>query len=141
MRAIVTSAAVLFAACTFPDVDYADAGGGTAGGGAAGGGTVDAAGGGGSASTSSSTSSSTSTSAGGTCPVPVSCATDAMSCAKDANDKHAGCVAGCNNDHACILACDKVQKTELGMCMAACDSCAAPTCGSSTTNCRKLVGL
>jgi hypothetical protein len=114
-------AAALVGACTFPDVDYADAG------------TDAGAGAGGSASTS--------TSSGGACLVPAMCATDATACAKSAKDKNVSCVKDCEDKQECALGCENAQQEDLGACADACKGCAEQTCGSSPTNCRKLVGL
>lgn len=119
MRAVVSFAMLaVTAACTFPDVDYADAGTGGSGG----------------ATSSSSTS-------GGTCAAPSKCATDAMGCADLAQNQHKGCIQPCKMDKACIKTCDDELQSELGICAAACESCAAPSCSGRRTNCDMLVGL
>lgn len=73
--------------------------------------------------------------------VPAACATDATACATSAKDKHVSCVKDCKNDQACALTCENAEQDDLGVCADACKGCAELTCGSSPTNCRKLVGL
>jgi len=117
MRTVLVFALLVFTtACTFPDVDYTDGGAGATG--------------------SSSTSSSSAT-----CSVLSACATDAMNCADLADNKHKGCINPCKTDAICLADCDAALHSELVTCAAACGSCAAPSCGSTPTNCESLVGL
>lgn len=121
MRAVLLVATInVVAACTFPDVDYADGGAST--------------GGGGSTSTTMTSTSSSGTTA---CFVPSACETQAMTCAKGVNDDHQSCVKQCNSNQMCIVGCDKTMQTALGQCSAACDNCTM----CKPNNCRDLVGL
>jgi hypothetical protein len=114
-------AAILVAACSFPDVEYDDAG--TA------------------ATTSSGGASSASSGSGGggSCPAPPPCASAATACAKDANTKQSGCVHPCKQDAACLAGCAAMLKTDLGACAATCESCLVGPCAMN--NCKALVGL
>jgi hypothetical protein len=131
MRIVVlfSAALVLAAACTFPEVDYADGGAGALGGSGGASST--------STSTSTSTSSSSSASTSGMCTAPIPCATEAMMCADAKNNDHTTCVAGCKANQPCIKSCDKAFQIALGQCAAACDSCS----GCKPNNCHALVGL
>ncbi|MFT3768937.1 MAG: hypothetical protein QM820_26145 [Minicystis sp.] len=114
MRGIVAACTLMwFAACTFPDVDYAD------------GGVTSSTSGGGDA--------------GDVCPVPSSCALTAMNCAQQADKKDMSCRKSCQSNTTCMAQCDAALQSMLAGCMTACDTCGAPACGDTTTNCKALI--
>lgn len=81
------------------------------------------------------------TGGGASCPAPPGCATDAMTCANNANNKHTACTHACHTDTACIAQCDAAQTSELTACAGDCESCVGSSCGGAATNCAAIVGL
>jgi hypothetical protein len=95
LAALVASAAL--ADCTFPDVQYDDAG------------------------------TTTTTTTTGECMLPATCAADAQTCGDSARTKLKGCQNPCKNDPTCIADCDSKLQQQLTSCAAVCESCAGCT--------------
>jgi hypothetical protein len=113
-RALLLALPLAGAACTFPDVTYADG---------------DAAGG---ASTSSSS---------GACPELAGCTAAAKQCAGEAGMAEGACNQKCKHgDQPCMMQCQGAHGAALGACDGKCTSCAA-ACTSAAGACHAAVEM
>jgi hypothetical protein len=116
-------------ACTFPDVDYADAGDTTS------------AGSTGSGMLMNTTAPPNVTSGGGVC-IPSECQINAGTCAGAAQKQHNACLATCKNNKPCHDGCDAAQAAALHACAVMCANCANATCGGGALDaCNMYLGL
>jgi hypothetical protein len=114
------AAGALLAACTFPDVGYADADAGS--------------------SVPSSSSGAASSGGDPACAQLTACTSKDASCAASAMMADDACLAACKGKPPCTSKCDQTLASARASCAMTCEGCATG-CATAASDCRASAGL